>query len=83
MEFHIENECAMQPLECAECKQQILRKHQAGHTRDECAEHAIPCEYKEFGCQDMVKRKLMRQHIVDSELQHLRLKVDNIPGWLL
>ena len=74
MAAHIERECGRKKVHCGECKQEILRKDEADHVNI-CTEHAVDCPFKEFGCDSKVKRRLINDHLENSEMEHLKLKV--------
>ena len=61
--------CEHMPLPCpAGCdKQGLVRGSMADHLSDDCPNELVPCTYAAAGCQQIVKRKDLQQHLQDKE----------------
>ena len=78
MVFHQNEKCPMTVLACNECKENVLRRDKNKHDEELCPERACDCPFKKYGCDEIIKRKLLDDHLVVSEAKHLRLKVKHV-----
>ena len=64
--------CEELPLTCpAGCgKRGLLRGNMALHLSEDCPDELVPCTYAIAGCQQIVKRKDLQQHLQDKD-RHL------------
>ena len=64
--------CADQPLPCPSgcSKHKIVRINVACHLSEDCPDELVPCTYAIAGCQHIVKRKDLDNHLQDKQ-QHL------------
>ena len=62
--------CGEMPLPCpAGCgRHRLVRRNMAHHLSAECPEELVPCTFAIAGCQQIVKRKDLQQHIQDKDL---------------
>ena len=65
-------ECEDMPLPCpsgcGRCG--LVRRNMAHHLSEDCPEELVPCTYAIAGCQQIVKRKDLQQHLQDKD-KHL------------
>eukprot|EP01084_Bolivina_argentea_P291847 501646_1 len=71
---HQNNKCPMKMLLC-DCTETVLRKNMESHTLNDCVEYEIMCEFKQYGCNSKIKRKLMHNHLEKNEVKHWKMKV--------
>ena len=71
MQDHILNECSLQMIKCDWCNERMIRWKLSKHICSECPEVMISCAYKKYGCNQMIKRKEMAQHIESEMGKHL------------
>ena len=65
-------ECEELPLTCsAGCgKRGLLRGNMADHLSEDCPNELVPCKFAIAGCQQIVKRRDLQQHLQDKD-RHL------------
>ena len=65
-------ECEELPLSCpAGCgKRGLLRRNMAHHLSENCLNELVPCTFAIAGCQKIVKRRDLQQHLQDKD-RHL------------
>ena len=65
-------ECEDMPLTCpAGCgKRRLIRRNMAHHLSEDCLNELVPCTYAIAGCEQIVKRKDLQQHLQDKD-RHL------------
>ena len=63
--------CDDMPLSCpSRCgRRRLVRKNMAQHLSTECPKELVACTYAIAGCQEVVKRKDLQQHVHDKD-QH-------------
>lgn len=62
-----------------DCKQQIKRKDFEQHVEQECEERLVKCPFTQYGCSvTCLKSKDLRQHLYDTQFEHISLKFDSI-----
>lgn len=87
LDDHQDNECPNRKKRCELCDAEFVRHRQDEHTK-ECPEAEIPCKFTSLGCQLMVSRKQLEEHIheceyrvvgpVGEQLAELRAKIDEL-----
>ena len=70
MELHLAITCPKSQVDCI-CGETLLRETQPMHSETVCPEHPIKCEFDQFGCTQMIKRKDMQAHAQEKMPQHL------------
>ena len=61
--------CEYMPLPCpGGCdRHQLLRRNMAQHLSEDCPNELVPCTFAIAGCQQIVKRKDLQQHLQDKD----------------
>ena len=87
LELHLAITCPKSQVECV-CGETLLRETQPMHSETVCPEHPIKCDFAQFGCTQMIKRKHMQAHAqqkmplhlaaVTRQYQHLANYVQNL-----
>ena len=64
--------CEEMPLLCpGRCgRSQLVRRRMAHHLSEDCPNELVPCTFAIAGCQQIVKRKALQQHLQDKD-KHL------------
>eukprot|EP01083_Nonionella_stella_P262309 892064_1 len=78
MAVHKRDLCPMTRLTCDECKTDVLRMYMQYHTNHLCSEHQVECPFSKYGCNAMIKRRLMNKHLTRDKVNHLELKVASL-----
>ena len=74
MSLHLEITCPKQVIVCIDgCGESLLREQQTRHSETVCPEYKLNCEYFINGCNQMIKRKNIEQHMKDNMPTHLSL----------
>lgn len=70
MEKHLEEACAVNTTSCEACGEEIAYSKMKSH-EDDCQEAETACEFAEFGCQVVAKRKDLQPHRQECQFQIL------------
>ena len=69
-------ECKATEVECyLGCGTFLKRKYMKPHHMNDCANFKINCEYRQFGCQFLAKRKEMIMHLENEEAYKFHIKL--------
>ena len=69
---HEANVCLETPVPCPKgCGYQVPKKNVGTHIQSECSCVAIPCVFREIGCDSTINRGNMQEHLCDNCPQHL------------
>lgn len=64
-------QCKVLEVECyLKCGTVLKRKHMKQHHLNDCPNFKIPCEYRQFGCHFVSKRKDMLVHLEEEDAFH-------------
>ena len=76
--LHIEELCEMTEIECEDCGGSMMRNLLEHHQEWHCPETVIECEYKDYGCEEVLTRREMWVHIERDAEIHLSLVKDSM-----
>lgn len=73
MEEH-HNDCSKFPVPCTlYCGDNQIQRCLLEQHLTTCKNFIVDCEFKEVGCTDKMKRREVRRHLSDKEVEHLKL----------
>lgn len=65
--------CAHRRLPCQQCGAIVCLGMLQEHLEGDCPEHAVSCPFSVHGCPEVVKRRLMAEHLQQATGSHLAL----------
>ena len=72
------NTCPHIPIDCRYCKNKIRKSDMTSHVALNCPQVPVSCEYEQFGCKDTILRKDMANHMLNSQVTHLKLVKERV-----
>ncbi|CAI8056963.1 TNF receptor-associated factor 6 [Geodia barretti] len=70
--------CPHIPVPCQFCGNRIRKSDMNSHVSQTCPEVPTLCEYGLFGCEGEILRKNMANHMVNSQVTHLKLVKERV-----
>ncbi|CAF2199864.1 unnamed protein product [Rotaria magnacalcarata] len=75
--------CKFDTLQCSHCSIYLTNEFTQKEHLSSCPEMLVPCVFKNFGCDTMIRQKLIQNHVQSSLVKHLQLLTDFIPTFII
>ena len=80
---HLEK-CPKMEVSCElKCGMKLCREDVTQHVEQDCVEKEIECPFAKYKCVGLIKRKNLRNHLEENQVEHLELKMDMMQECML